>query len=597
MMRILLLTGLTWAFSATSLAYAETAPSAQAENLLKTNTERTVKMRKTNAQVWRTQRYEVQMIGDKIGSYRLIRKSDGFVHHVGHPYGHIDAKKLGKVKYYTVPQFRALAHALAKKERARLKNSKVVSQPAGRLASRAKTPTYTTGLGLGYNASTGYIGTGSQCFNEVTTLTQSVTSSEFSVSTGASSYADQTDVSASVSASYSFFSGDASASYSSNYQSGANAGSIFFSSVGLFSASNVWYGLNTLGTNNQASGDFSANCGSEFVESIAVGALVSANFTWSSDSSSASSAIQTAMTANASSGLSSISVAVSAGESSSSTSSHTAFALGTSSLGGGSIITEALANATSNNAGALDSCLSGTSSSCNTFAIGFNSDISQGISGTGGLIDTYEGSPADLSGLAVFPSPIAGVVGQPTIGLENISTLLSSSGYSDVFSSYSAQLQNYVNIYNQIRTLANRASYITGQMGNYESSALVVANYVSPLAGAYAADASSMLSNLGTCLTTATTSNVANVCAPIIALKKNGVTSAYDWYGSSGPNPNNYASYELTNLRNNTIALQYIGTFSDSNESAWSMDVAWIGELPPGFDSSRRKYLIYMHSA
>jgi hypothetical protein len=98
---------------------------------------------------------------------------------------------------------------------------------------------------------------------------------------------------------------------------------------------------------------------------------------------------------------------------------------------------QALANANSTNAAALDSCLSGDSAACNTFAIGFNADISQGISGTGGLIDTYENSPVDLSGLAVFPSPINGIIGQPTIGLENIASLLSSSGYSDVFSAYS----------------------------------------------------------------------------------------------------------------------------------------------------------------
>jgi hypothetical protein len=163
----------------------------------------------------------------------------------------------------------------------------------------------------------------------------------------------------------------------------------------------------------------------------------------------------------------------------------------------------------------------------------------------------------------------------------DVSTLETSGGsYPDLFKSYAKALVNYTNIYNQIRTLSNRANYLYGQLQNYPSTTLNVADYIEPLINQYGQDATVMLQNLTSCLTGATSTNISTVCAPIANLYSGGVMSAYDWYGSKGPNPNGYASYALINLQNNTIALQYAGHFTDSDGSIFNMDAAWINQLP-----------------
>ena len=109
MMKILALTSLTLVIPAMSLAHEEIGSSRQSEirapdaSLPKADIVSTKKKRLTNADVWRTQRYEVWMAGNRIGYYRLVRKSDGYLHHEGHPYGHMDRKKLGKVKIIQCP--------------------------------------------------------------------------------------------------------------------------------------------------------------------------------------------------------------------------------------------------------------------------------------------------------------------------------------------------------------------------------------------------------------------------------------------------------------------------------------------------------------
>ena len=591
--KILTVTSLTLIFSTMSSAHAETASTAepeaaQAESLLKANIASNKKKRLTNADVWRTQRYEVWMAGDRIGYYRLVRKSDGYLHHEGHPYGHLDKKQLGKVKYYSVSGFRVFIKAQAKKERINLKKNKVVTPTVGQLTaksdaatSRTSTINYTTGLGLGYNASTGYLGAGSTCFNEVTTLNAPITSSSFSVATGATSFSSQTNVSASVSGSYSFFSGSGSATYANNYSTTANSGSVYLSAVGLYTATNVWYGLNTYGSQNNLAGSFGANCGSQFVSSAQVGGIVMAQFGWGSNNSAASSSIQTAVTASASSGLGSISAAVTAGNNSSSASDNTYYNFTSSSVGGGTILTNALSEALTNNAANQNTCTNGSPSACDEFATGFNADVVAGIGGTSGFMASYQNSPQNLSALALFPEPIIGVPDQSSLKTESIAALEKTSGsYGDLFTNYAQALTNYTNIYNQIQTLSNRANYLFGQLQNYPSTTLNVANYIQPLINQYASDASVMLSNLGNCLTNATSSNISTLCAPISNLYSSGVKSAYDWYGSNGPNPNGYAGYALSNLQNNTIALQYAGTYSDSGGSFFKMDVAWINQLP-----------------
>ncbi len=328
-MKILSVSRLILVLSALSFACAGAAPgsppghkaSAASLSSATTNRASTGKKRLTNAQVWRTQRYEVQMMGDRVGYYRLVRKSDGFQHHEGHPYGPIHQGKLGKVKYYTVPSFRKFIHDQARKERIRLRKARHAGPVAG-LGAQAVTPAQTT-IGLGWNPSTGYVGAGSVCFDVVTTLNAPISDSSFSVSTGATSFASQTNLTASVSGSYGFFKASGSGTYATNYASTANSGSIFLSAVGLYTATSEWHGLSQIGLQNQQTNTLSANCGTEFMESVTVGGMVSAQIGWGSNSSTASQSIQTAVSADASTGLGSISAAVTAGNSHSSSADNT----------------------------------------------------------------------------------------------------------------------------------------------------------------------------------------------------------------------------------------------------------------------------------
>jgi hypothetical protein len=488
--------------------------------------------------------------------------------------------------------------AEAKKERINLKKNKVVTPAVGRLTTKSASATsasstanYTTGLGLGYNPSTGYVGSGSTCYLEVTKLNAPVTSSQFSVATGATGFASQTSVSASVSGSYDFFSANASASYSNNYSTTANSGSVFFSASGLYTAVNTFTGLNTFGTQQNDTGSFGPSCGSQFITQASVGGIGMIQFGWGSTSTTASTAIQTAVSASASSGLGSLSAAVTAGNSNSSAADNTYYNASTNQEGGGAIFGSAFAEALSNNQSNQTLCTSGDPSTnpptppspaaCDDFATGFNADVVAGISGSSGFMPSYQNSPQDLSGLWLFPTPILGVNGQTNLQATDVSTLETSGGsYPDLFKSYAKALVNYTNIYNQIRTLSNRANYLYGQLQNYPSTTLNVADYIEPLINQYGQDATVMLQNLTSCLTGATSTNISTVCAPIANLYSGAVMSAYDWYGSKGPNPNGYASYALSNLQNNTIALQYTGTYSDSGGSYFKMDVAWINQLP-----------------
>lgn len=567
--------------------------------------EATAKLAKklTNQQVWKNQHYEVQMQGKRIGTFRLVHNTDGRIMHEAHPYGHMDKSSLSKVKRYTVPAFMKFIKAQAAKERAAIKKSRrpiapVTAKTRSAMASTAESSTTTgtasgssspcggktctKGLGLGYNPSTGYIGSGSTCFNEVTTLNAPNSSSQFSVATGASSYASQTQASASISGSYGLFSASADATYSNNYATSSNSGSVFFSAAGLYTAVNAWNGLNTIGNQSNAAGTFGQYCGSNFISSAEVGGFTSVQFGWSTTTSSASQAVSASLSASASSGLGSISGAVSAGQKSSSSSDSNSYSFSMNTLGGGTILSAAVSNAQSNNASLQNSCETGSPSDCVTWAINYNAAVVAGISGSNGFMASYANSPTDLTGLMLFPNPLLGVGGQSSLQSQSISLLETndSNTYSDVFESYAPALNNYIAIYNQIQTLSNRANYLYGALSNYQSTTLNVSNYIQPMINQYADDAKVMLSNIDNCLTGSTSSNLSTICEPITTLYSSGVKSAYQWYGSNGPNPNNYASYILSNLQNNTIALQYTGTYKDTVGSYFNMDAAWISQLP-----------------
>ena len=548
----------------------------------------------TNREIWKNQRYKVQMTKEgRVGYFRHISITDGRILHEAHPFGYKDKNTLGRVRTYSVPAFNAFINAQANKERRRIKKSKRAVGPVAEKSLSAipttsassqssSKPVYTTGLGLGYNQSTGYIGAGSTCFNEVTTLNAPNESSQFAVASGATSYGSLIQASASISGSYGLFSASANGTYSNQYAASSNSGSVFFSAAGLYTASNLFYALNDIGTQSESAGTFGQYCGSDFISSGQVGGYTSVQFSWSSTSSTASQAVSTSVSASASSGLGSISGAVTAGQNSSTSADSNTFSLSVTTIGGGTILASAVANATSNNASTQASCEAGSSADCATWAINYNANISSGISGANGFMAAYSNSPSDLSGLVLFPNPLLGIAGQSATETQSIQSLMQSqTSYPDVFKSYAAALSNYVTVYNQIATLSQRANTLYNRVNTYDvSNTLNPIPYIQPLINEYGADASSMLNNLAACLISSNSKNIENKCEPVTSLYNNGILNAYQWYGSSSTNPNDYTVSTLANLQNNSIALQYTGLYSDTTGTILPMDYVWTSQLP-----------------
>lgn len=552
--------------------------------------QQSAKKKVSKSALWKLHHYEVLMYGGKAVRIRLVRKSDGRVRLEAFPYGWFQEYKSGTTSYMKVKRFNSWYKIYAKKEKQTLKSRHktlaIVEKPqlSERSQSLQTTPMYVTGLGLGYNPSTGYIGPSSQCYNFTTNLNNNILNSSFSSQNTANSFSGQTNASASISASFGLFHASGNASYSNSYMNSANSGVTFFNASSTFNATNTFYGLNRLG--NDSKNNFSSQCGSNFLTGTPVGMLVTGAFNWWTTSSSASASI--AGSVNASYGLDSISAAVSTGTSNANSSSSYDFTISTT--GGGATPVSVITTAYTNNIANMDNCFQGVNNYqqyCDNFISGINGGVIRGVTA---FNTTYSAQPAptDLSGLIVFPSGLQGVTGMSSIAYQSVDSLLAVSEYEDIFAIYKDQLDNYITILNQISTLANRANYLyallydssskTFLFDTYPSMLDVANNYLSSLSSIYYADRETMVNNLGTCLN-ATSTSVGSACSHIIDLYANGIRSAYGWYSVTGANPNGVSTANRAFAQQNTIALQYTGQYTD-NYSSFPMDMVWAGQLP-----------------
>jgi hypothetical protein len=562
---------------------------------------------KKRVPVHKTHYYEARMVGKKFVYWRLVRSKDGHRHNEVYPYGQGILSQAGPIKKYGVIKF----HALLKARRKAL-NFKIV-RPAqrangvyeARLQPRSSSVTPQTGLALGYSPSTGYLPT-SNCYNSTTSLYNGIQRLSFNSSSTASSANSEINVAASINGNWAADVASASASevftYGNQYSQSGESGSYIFTAYQLYTASNVFYGLNSSGAQYQKNGVLSANCGSNFVSSLPVGMLITGQASYSSSSTTAAANANSAFTASASGGAlsSTFSAAVSAAyaTTSSSTNNINSFGFTTTVYGGGEGAASQFSEGAASAAGLLTTCSEGTTADCNTFVADLNSAAASALTSFATYSNTTR---TDLSFLYPFPNGVDGATGLSSIvANESVNVLLATSGtqYEDVFSGLSPQIKNYLSILNEISTLYARVSFLNTQLstpngvsGFYSSDMDLGAylnikgTYLSPLITTYNNDIKNIRTTLNTCLSSTSSSASAAACSTITTAYNNGITSAYAWYSSTTNGTfNNYALQ-------NTIALQYTGQINithpaNGNGSGstvnnnWALDMVWSPGYP-----------------
>jgi len=540
-------------------------------------------------------RFAVSMKDNRVVKIVYYRVADKKIYSQAFPHGRSFAKNHDPEKIYTRAQFKRLMAKLQKKSPVSLPSSSAALVTTTTASTDCTSNgTCTTGMGLGYNPSVGYLGGGSQCYNFTTALSATSGNLNFSSANTASSQAGQTSVSADVQGSYDAFYASDSFSYSSSYNNSQNSGSVFFSasqlataaftlnadpSTGLITPASA---LNATGNQQLQANTFSAQCGSDVLSSAPVGMLITGEFGWASSSASSSEAISNSTKVSA--GLDSISVAVSNATQNSTTSNS--FSFTTNVEGGGTAANASWSLCTSATQISNDqtSCMAGNVASCDSFTTEMNSCAVGALdSYNTSLAQVIAGNSHDMTIATVFPYGVKGVTMTPTQGkINSIATLFANSLSSvDPFTPLmSSALSNYATILNQVATLYNRAGYLNSAIKGkaFDPMNLNLTSATSSLMGVFSLDKSTFITTLNNCLTQGSASSD---CTTISNMYADGVHNAWDWYGSTTYNP----IHNSVTTQQNTIALQYTGlvNYTGSSTMSFPVDVIWTQALPNPF--------------
>lgn len=445
--------------------------------------------------------------------------------------------------------------------------------------STAQATTTSDALMIGYNPSTG--ATFGQCYNFGTEQPPSPDQqTTFSLDNAASSAAAQTNITASVSGAYAGFKASDKFSYSDQFQSSTNSGTAYSKGWILYPL-NIYLDktnpLTTQGLNTNA-GQFSQICGTQYMTTVQAGMLVIGTVAWHSDSSSASQSISDSLTASYGN---SFNLKATATAAQTVKKANWGIDVSLEVDGGGTAASQIITNAQLALADALADCGANKDTSpdsCDTYSTGMNAAIKSALQAFEAIASSSDWLQ-NINTFSLFPYNVAGST-LVTLNTENAP----GPTLPDTLQPYQTELTNYLALLNQIATLNNRASHLSTAVGqddfNWESpdTYINLQETLTTLSGTYTVDVEKMVKNLGQCLS-ATTGDVNADCAPII---NNTIQDAYTWYGSNEGNQNWPA-------QQNTIALQYVGTFNTTYTTNISLpsggqqlptDVVYIDELP-----------------
>jgi hypothetical protein len=296
------------------------------------------------------------------------------------------------------------------------------------------------------------------------------------------------------------------------------------------------------------------------------GMLVTGELNWSSSSSEQSQKF-TETFSGSDVGLASLSTTVSEATSV----SHSAFScgFGLQIEGGGSYASNIMSDLL-NNASSLESCCTGTSSACDTWAAAMDGSISSNVADFTNDQPSW-GSGPDLGSWALFPEGVADVPSIPSEPtLDPVSTLnITGLDSSNTLGDNADKLQYQLALINQVKTLSNRSDYLNNavaQDGYDPTNFLTLTNTLTALHQRYIGDVGTngdqegtLLYQLNQCLTNLDCDDLPS-----------SSTSAYDFYSNSSD----------FLFQQNAIALQYQGIHTSEHNNTWPQDVVYIDQLP-----------------
>jgi len=448
-------------------------------------------------------------------------------------------------------------------------------------------PSPNSGVPIGYSSTIGPK-LDALCFNyTVENPPAPITQITFDSSSNASSFSSILNTSDSISGGFTALKANDNFTYSQNYQSSVNSGQVIFSAESIYTLNVILdpnNPLNPFGCQEFKDHLLGQICGDQFMSQIAAGAIIMGEFSWWSNSSTASTNVSNTLTGGDGT-LVNISSAISSAQSVSD--SFTKFHFEIVILGGGPTASNDLQLAVGANADSLSGCIAQPSnqSDCNTYITNMNKATAQALEDFNNYAQPSSGSgalPMDLSYFQAFPNGVSGT----TAGTATTQPLPSNLDANDAFGPYQTQINDYASLSNEIATLSNRVQSISLLVGTSFNplTSLPLQNYLSVLNTIYSSDLNTMLANWNTC--SGGTGSVGTNCAPIINNTLNGtpITNAYQWYSPGAPNPNKWNSTQLWSAQQNSIALQYNATnafqYPQTDYFQTPMQVLYIGQLP-----------------
>jgi hypothetical protein len=578
-----------------------------------------------------THHYEAKKDGAKWVYWRLVRDKDKRIIQEVIPYGRTIASHGSKLKTYGVKNFHTLLKARMRtlKSQAKKKANKAAPQSPNVASTSTQVDFTSSQLGWGYNPSTGYL-PDSTCSSTTVSLDNSYSQLSFSSSGSANTSSGQTDINGSISASYNAAATTASASevftLSNSYATSSLTSTAFYNAYQVYEASVGLQTINDTGNNALNAGTFATVCGSNQVNSMAVGMLITGQSSFTANSSTAMSALGSTTAAGASTEGFTGAVTVAYDEQTSNSEASYTAEFTTTVLGGGegasgifttdwtsyaipyvsgcssSTVTKnppvpPSSVSTTNTTGC---CTPSDTSACSAFNSASTYATTEAL--TQFSTDYGPTAAATTSDIGLYPFP-NGIAGLPStnysIAATETNTLCTpGNDCTDPYSTYGAQISNYLGLLNQIGTLYMRAQYLTkalttknGSGTSYSptmnpSPALDISgSYLGNLVTLYKNDYNTIFNNLTICLNdTSNTNPASTACAPIIAANTNNILTAYDWYSST---TNGQSTADNNIALQNTIALQYSGSVyvpgditNSPNNANINLDVVWGQSLP-----------------